>query len=366
MSQESGWEHLAAEVLASPEPSSALQAERTSAAEVAVIVLNWNGRDDTLACLESLRAVAYQNFHVTVVDNGSTDGSAGAIRRQFPDVALIETGRNLGFAGGNNVGIRNALQQGADYIFLLNNDTVVAPSLLQELVSAAARCPERGIFTARIYYYAQPERIWSAGVQWLRDRMEFRHVQDDAVNSVDQRGVAQTDYACGCALFARSTIFRDVGLLDAKFFLTYEETDFCYRARRAGIPSYYVPSAVLWHKVSVSFGGSESPLIKYFITRNRLLWGERHLTRRELLQLYKRTWWEIHGRLKPELPPDAAPIGALRRCKQLAQAAGERWKDPETQAMAWGVLHYVLRRFGDASPRVRKLARPRQARDSSR
>jgi len=332
-----------------------------SVPEVAVIVLNWNGRDDTLACLESLRAVDYVNYRVLVVDNGSTDGSVDAIRQLFPDVRLVETGRNLGFAEGNNVGIRLALQEGADYVFLLNNDTVVAPSLLRELVSAAARCPEGGVFTARILYHAEPERIWSAGVRWLDARMEFRHIQDDAENSIDARGVASTDYACGCALFARSSVFRSVGLLDPKFFLTYEETDFCYRARRAGIPSYYVQSAVLWHKVSVSFGGSESPLIKYFITRNRLLWGERHLSARELLRLYKVTWWEIRKRLKPELAADAAPRLSLTRWRRLAEIAAARWKDPENQAVAWGALHYLLRRFGDAPSRVRNLARRKQA-----
>src|SRR5436190_7401977 len=136
------------------------------APSVAVIVLNWNGRDDTLACLESLAGLNYDNFQVMVVDNGSTDGSVGAIRPRFPGVEIIETGRNLGFAEGNNVGIRLALDRGMDYVFLLNNDTVVDPSLLSELVAAAERCPEGGIFGAQILYHSDPLKIWFAGARW--------------------------------------------------------------------------------------------------------------------------------------------------------------------------------------------------------
>jgi GT2 family glycosyltransferase len=322
---------------------------------VSVIVLNWNGRDDTIACVESLKAVEYPNFVTLVVDNGSTDGSVTAIRRRFPEVEVIETGCNLGFAEGNNVGIRLALERGSEYIFLLNNDTVVSPSLLRELVAAAVRCAEGGIFTARIHYHAEPKGIWSAGVRWRQDRMQFQHVQDDSENSIDPRGVAVTDYACGCALFAAAVVFRKVGLLDPKFFLTYEETDWCFRARRAGIPSYYVPSAVLWHKVSASFGGAESPLIEYFMTRNRLLWGERHLGFKDLVQLYKVTWWEVRERFLDSSPRQAA--GLIQRWRQFRKGLAVAWRDPSNQAVALGALHYILRRFGDAPARVRELRR---------
>lgn len=330
-------------------------ASTTDAPAVSVIVLNWNGRDDTIACLESLKAVDYPNFVTLVVDNGSTDGSPAAIRRCFPDVEIVETGSNLGFAEGNNVGIRLALERGSEYIFLLNNDTVVAPSLLRELVAAAERCSEGGIFTARIHYHAEPDRIWSAGVRWRKDRMQFQHVQDEAENTVDAKGLVVTDYACGCALFAAAAVFRKVGLLDPKFFLTYEETDLCFRARRAGIPSYYVPSAVLWHKISASFGGAESPLIEYFITRNRLLWGERHLAFKDLVQLYKVTWWDLRYRFVGS--SDKRDAGLIQRCRQLKARLVEAWRDPSNQAVALGALHYVLRRFGDAPTRVRELRR---------
>ena len=176
---------------------------------VAVIVLNWNGRDDTIACIESLDEVEYPRFDVMVVDNGSSDGSVAAIRQRFPHLEIVETGRNLGFAEGNNVGIRLALDRGVDYVFLLNNDTVVHPSVLEELVAAAERCPDGGIFSAKILYYAEPTRIWYAGAVWDDRRMTFRHLADETQGRADERGVVATDYACGCAFLAKSAMLRE-------------------------------------------------------------------------------------------------------------------------------------------------------------
>jgi hypothetical protein len=314
---------------------------------VAVIVLNWNGRDDSIACLESLEKVTYPDFDVMLVDNGSADGSVAAIRGRFPRLEIVETGRNLGYAGGNNAGIRIALDRGVDYVLLLNNDTVVHPSLLDVLVAAAERCPEGAIFGARIFHQAEPSRVWYGGAMWHDRWMRFQHVDDEAQVRTDERGVAPVDYACGCALLARSAVLRKVGLLDPRFFLTYEDTDLCFRARRAGFTCYYVPGAVLWHKISTSFGGAESPLFVYFMTRNLLLWGERHLGPRELLRLYGSVWRELKRGLQPK--PGSNGAAGLR----------SRLREPRNRAMAWGMLHYVLRRFGDAPEHLRRsLARP--------
>jgi hypothetical protein len=316
------------------------------APRVAVIVLNWNGRDDSIACLESLQKVAYPSFDVMLVDNGSADGSVAAIHDRFPSLEIVETGRNLGFAEGNNVGIRIALDRGADYVLLLNNDTAVHPAILDELVAAAERCPEGGIFGAKILYHAEPARIWYAGALWHDDLMRFQHCYEDAQVRADDRGVAPVDYACGCALLARSAMLRKVGLLDPIFFLTYEDTDLCFRARGAGFACYYVPAAKLWHKISTSFGGAQSPLFVYFMTRNLLLWGERHLAWRRLPRLYR----SVLGELKRRLLPNSGS-GAIAQLRA-------RWREPQSRAMAWGIWHYVVRRFGDAPERVRRLARP--------
>ena len=327
-----------------------------AAPSVAVIILNWNGRDDTIACVESLQTLDYPKFDVIVVDNGSTDESVPAIRKRFPDLELVQTGRNLGFAEGNNVGIRMALERGVDYVLLLNNDTVVHPSLLTELVSAAERCPEGGVFGAKIFYYAEPTRVWYAGVTWDPTGMDFHHVVDETTLALDERGVAQTPYACGCALLARSAMLQKVGLLDPAFFLTFEETDLCFRAGYAGYACYYVPNAVLWHKISVSFGGPQSPLAYYFVIRNRLLWGERHLEFRELLRLYRVVWRQLVPKL--QLFGRGGPV---RQLYWYGTNMVARWRDPAYRAMLWGAFHYITRRFGDAPARVRALARMAQS-----
>src|SRR5262249_3506361 len=130
---------------------------------VAIVLLNWNGTEDTLACLRSLGQLEYGNATVTVVDNGSTDGAPERIRARFPGVGLIENGRNLGFAGGNNVAIPPSVDAGADYVLLLNNDTEVAPDMLSRLIDVAERDPSVGIVGPKILYYDLPDTIWSAG-----------------------------------------------------------------------------------------------------------------------------------------------------------------------------------------------------------
>src|SRR5262245_37473647 len=130
---------------------------------VAIILLNWNQPEYTLACLRSLGQLEYPNVTVTVVDNGSTDGSPALIRARYPDVTLIENGRNLGFAAGNNVGIDLAMRDGADYVMLLNNDTEVAPDMVDDLIAVAESDSSIGIVGPKILYYDLPDTIWSAG-----------------------------------------------------------------------------------------------------------------------------------------------------------------------------------------------------------
>ena len=122
--------------------------------KVAIIILNWNGKKDTLECLESVRKIDYQNFEVIVVDNGSSDDSLKAIQSKYPEICILETGENLGYAGGNNFGMRHALQNGADYILILNNDIIVDSQLINSFIDASALIPKGGIFGAKIYYYS--------------------------------------------------------------------------------------------------------------------------------------------------------------------------------------------------------------------
>jgi GT2 family glycosyltransferase len=238
---------------------------------VVVIILNWNGLADTLECLESLAHLDYQGHEVVVVDNGSVDRSVPVIHERFPGVTIIENGENLGYAGGNNVGLRYAMAQGADYALLLNNDTVVDPAFLRILVDAVEADPTVGIAGPTIYYHERPGIIWSTGgaIDWQRGstRMLGLDEQDEGQFGQVPRTV---DFVTGCAMLVRRAVLEQTELLDERFFAYYEETEWCVRASRAGFKIVHVPLAHIWHKISPA-AQADSPLVHYYMTRNRLL-----------------------------------------------------------------------------------------------
>jgi GT2 family glycosyltransferase len=332
---------------------------------VAIVVLNWNGVDDTIVCLNSLAALTYPNFSAVVVDNGSTDDSLPRLRRYtacYP-LTLIETGRNLGFAGGNNVGIKRALKDGADYVLLLNNDTEVDPGMLDAFVAAADRFPDAGVFSGKIYFHSEPNRIWYAGAQWNPKNARFDLVGEGLLDDgATYSTTCETGYACGCAFFLPAGRLREIGLLDEDFFLYFEETDWCYRAREAGHPSIFVPDAKLWHKVSVSFGGEGSPLALYFITRNRLLWAKRHANLNQRLRVHAGVLGSLFRRFV--FPLAGTRLDGPFTPKAWWWSVRSAYRDPRNVAFILGVRDYWLRRFGDCPDVVRQLAkkgRPRAA-----
>jgi GT2 family glycosyltransferase len=313
-----------------------------------LIILNWNGLSDTLECLESVFSLDYPNFKVIVVDNGSHDDSCPEIKAKFPTSVLIENHVNLGFAEGNNVGIRYAMQHGADYIFLLNNDTVVDPQILRELLGASQKYNDKGIFGAQIYYYSKPDKIWYAGVKWEPSSSSFNHLEDELCKDL----IEETDYACGCALFLRANIVDKIRLLDSKFFLTFEETDWCYRAKRAGIGSYCVANAKVYHKISTSFGGSNSPLISYFLTRNSLLWGERHLS---LIKYIKLIIIILRRILWMSAPKSKFKYRSINLIYVLKQHYSGKYQSVISHACYLGLRDYFLRKFGNCPSDVSLL-----------
>ncbi|MBK6472921.1 MAG: glycosyltransferase family 2 protein [Betaproteobacteria bacterium] len=326
---------------------------------VYVVVLNWNGRADTLACLSSLERLQYPEFHTIVVDNGSQDGSQDAIRSTFPEVELIETGKNLGFAGGNNVGIRRAVARGTDYVLLLNNDTEVDPGMLDAFVRAASAHPGAGVFSGKIYLHGAPDRIWYAGTEWDPQTVHFRHLGLDQIDDGNSFcTIKETAFACGCAFFFPASRVKDVGLLDEEFFLYFEETDWCYRARAKGYASVLVPDAKLWHKVSASVGAG-SPLMDYFMTRNKLLWAEKNLepaARRQIRSFIVKSLWRRFF-FAPALPSGGHLV-------KRVLWAGNSWlktvrrnaADVHVIATFYGLRDFYLRRFGNCPAAVRGLS----------
>ena len=232
------------------------------------VVLSYNGREDTLACLESLRGI-----ETVVVDNGSADGSADAVAQRHPEVELIRTGVNLGFAGGNNVGIRRALDRGADWVLLLNNDATAEPGLGAALEAAAAARPDAGVLACKVLF-AGSDRLWYAGASFDGLLGRSRHV---GFGDPDAPGrLADVERATGTGMAVSRAAIEAAGLLDEELFLYAEDLEWCLRIREAGFAVVYVPDARVRHRVSASSGGAGSPTTTYYETRNMLAVVERH------------------------------------------------------------------------------------------
>ncbi|MFQ5706469.1 MAG: glycosyltransferase family 2 protein [bacterium] len=226
---------------------------------VYIIVLTWNGKADTLACLSSLEKIEYSNWRICLVDNASTDGTVAAVRSSFRRVEIIENSENLRFATGNNVGIEYALKQGADYVLLLNNDTRVAEDFLTRLVEVAESDGHIGMAGSKIYHFDRPDLIWSAGgtISFWRGEIAHRGLRKhDAQKYNETQDVA---YLTGCTLLVKRGVIEQVGLLDPAYFIYTEDADWCERTRRAGYRLVYVPESKVWHKVSATSGGGLSP-----------------------------------------------------------------------------------------------------------
>jgi GT2 family glycosyltransferase len=287
---------------------------------VHIVILNWNGYQDTIACVESCLQSVYPAFRILIVDNGSDDNSETVLRQHFPAVEILQTGSNLGFAGGNNVGIRRALACGADYVWLLNNDTIVAPEALTELVKVAASAPRVGMVGSKILFHDEPDKIWFAGAFWTADGANIHH------RGFGEKDAGQYDEPCnvdaltGCSLLVKAELIKSIGLMREDYFLYSEDADWCRTAAEHGYELLYVPASKVWHKVSGSVGNSSS-LQWYYYTRNSCLFIERH--KREKLFAHI----------------------VFHQSYQLRKALREKSREAVKGIVA-GLKDYFLRRFG--------------------
>ena len=235
-----------------------------------IIVLTWNGWNDTEECLRSLVPVAASGIRILLVDNGSVDGTPEKVRRAFPEVEVIENGKNLGFPGGNNVGIREALSKGANFVILLNNDTVVDKDFARELLSVAVQDKKVGMATSKIYFYDRPETIWFAGGDVSTWTGRSRHEGYGEVDRGQYDNTVEVGRPCGCSLLVTRAFLEDVGLLDEDLFLYGEEIDWALRARQKGYQSILAPRSKVWHKWASGTGGAQSGNYLYYTVRNML------------------------------------------------------------------------------------------------
>ena len=222
---------------------------------VACIVLNYNGLELTVDSVRSLLAMDYPEFRVVVVDNGSTDGSHEAVQGEFPQVVALRVEENRGIAHGINLGIRWALDEGFDYLLLLNNDIEADPAMLRELVRAAEADPEIGAVGPKTYYWAERQRLWSAG-----GILRFREsvTRERGMGELD-RGQYDRDeevrYVNGAAMLVKRAAQQAAGLWDPVYYVGIEDADWCMRMKKAGWRCAYAHRAVIWHKVSPTLGG---------------------------------------------------------------------------------------------------------------
>jgi GT2 family glycosyltransferase len=257
---------------------------------VTTIVVNWRLQEETLQCLRSLERLDFPH-RIIVVDNGSGDGSAECIARHFPHIELITLPHNMGFGAACNRAIVWAMENGAcEYVLLLNNDAVVHPRALSELVSVAQAHPEGGIFGPMMYYYDDPRTIWYAGA---RRRWGVLAAADTGRGQVDRGqfdAVRQVDYVFGAAMFVRRSVFERIGLFDEKFFLYLEDMDFCLRAQKTGFSLFFVPQARVWHKGSASTADNEG-MRKYHFVKSTVRFARKHTS--PLFSLPALVFWTL-------------------------------------------------------------------------
>jgi GT2 family glycosyltransferase len=251
--------------------------------KVGIVLVNYNGEKFQAECINTIKNMTYKNYEIIVIDNNSTDNSIKILKNRYPDVKVIETGENGGVAKGNNIGIKYALENGCEYILLLNNDTEVDNEMLNNMMK---KTPIYKLVTCKMYYYKPDDMIWCAGgkINWTKAITEHFHENE---NDIGQANNSMTiEYTPTCCLLIHKSVFEEIGLMDESYFMYYDDTDFIVRCKKAGYKIWYESTASLWHKVSSSSGGSESKIAIYYNNRNRLYFINKHYKIKVIVKAY--------------------------------------------------------------------------------
>lgn len=251
--------------------------------KVAVIILNYKLLHDSLKCIESVKKSAYKNLDIYVIDNNSQDGSAESLSK-ISGIKFIQNGKNFGYTGGNNIGIKNALKSNTDYIFILNPDTLIDKNTIKNLVTESEDL-NSDIAGPKILF-PDKKTIWYAGGILNIENVlgSHRGVDERDNNQYDQS--CETDFITGAAMFVKREVFEKIGFFDENYFLYLEDLDFCFRAKRVGFKLLYIPQALVYHKNARSTGLG-SPMQDYYITRNRMLFAAKFLSIRTRFALLR-------------------------------------------------------------------------------
>lgn len=242
---------------------------------VYIIILNWNGKDLTMDCLKSLAKVQYDNYKILVVDNGSNDNSVDVIKKEYPNVEILQLDKNIGYAAGNNAGFEFIKIKNPDYIIFLNNDTIVDKKFIEPLIVPFKENLVIGQTVPKIFYAKDQNRIWYAGGKvnlWLGQIYHSGIRKNDSSRYSKSQ---YTDYATGCCFCMRYGDYYELGGFDTSFPMYCEDVDLSLRIRARGKNILYVPNSNIWHKVSASIGGELSNMkLKRKLDGFKILFGK--------------------------------------------------------------------------------------------
>lgn len=243
---------------------------------VYIILVNYNGYKDTIECINSLTKINYDNYKIVIVDNASTDNSLNILKEKLKDCVIIQEKSNLGFAGGNNLGIKYALNHKADYVMLLNNDTLVEPNFLNIMIDSFNKDYKIGMVGCKIMYYPEKNIIWYGGgcIDWFKFiGIHYGIGQADKGQCDNEREI---DFMTGCCILMKKEVLKKVGFLSEEYFMYFEDVDFCVKVREAGYKIWYNFNAIIYHKVGLSSGGEESLFSIKWCTKNRLIFMNKY------------------------------------------------------------------------------------------
>lgn len=246
--------------------------------KVGVILVNYNGAEYTDSCIESVARSSYTSYEIIIVDNASTDDSISKIESKYGNkIHILKNRCNDGFAKANNRGIEYALQIGCDLIMLLNNDTVVEENLIFELVNCSKK-NTKSIISPKIMHFYPNDLIWSAGgeINWIKgNTLQYGYkVKENEYTKAEKN--RKVGFATGCCMLIPKEVIEEIGLLEESYFLYYEDTDYCMKAKEKGINIIYCHSARMYHKVSATTGGSGGNIYIYYSNRNRLYFNKKY------------------------------------------------------------------------------------------
>jgi GT2 family glycosyltransferase len=283
-------------------------------ASLAIVIVNWNSFDVTQNCLASLRSIDYPNYKIIVVDNGSNDSSGDKLKSEFPEIILLKNEENLGFTGGNNIGIEFALNNDLELVMLLNNDTIVTPKFATNLVTFLQQDVNIGAIQPKIMFNQEREIIWNAGSSFSKVWHLTKTIGMGEFDKGDYDTQREIPWVTGCCFLTKSSIIREIGKLDDCFFIYYEDTDWSFRIKQKGYKLIYEPSSKIYHEVGKSndnretFGeGNLSPFSHYVNVRNHIFIVRRYakgvfFITSMLYQLYKLVGYSLYfltrGRFK--------------------------------------------------------------------